>query len=483
MQIFFGLLGIIGIILFQLGISAPVFVSVAVLILAAGCLIRAFRYAMVGPISLVLFLVYVLPFAHIISYLGFNFDMSSPSQMWGLHVNPYMMDRRVVELMSMMGATGAAGFVMGALHGYGRSEIKATAPSAGPYGPCGKTLSLSIFSVWIFLAIVLTWVSSPEKTIFTAVYTQSKAINADWNFASAWMVSYCFLLFALVDSLFEQNKKIGRMKRLVVLVAFCLIVVWFQLLRGDRESLTCIFAAGLIIFVWGKGLLGTRGWIGKINGFVISMMVGLVFMISLLIGIMRSLLVHVRSVHDFWLMCVAVFYNGFMRPENLFCGTWSAVLLTPLSVAGDYIHGHLSFEAGRTYRDLLASVVPGFLAQWMGYVRPIDGTHGPALKMTYGMGGVHAVVVPFMNFRMAGVFIIIATWSFLFAKIEKMALSRLTPSLLALLGIVAMAAPHWLWYGEKNIMNALIIWLVLSMIYRMQTIRGGCDEYSDSKTS
>jgi hypothetical protein len=30
-----------------------------------------------------------------------------------------------------------------------------------------------------------------------------------------------------------------------------------------------------------------------------------------------------------------------------------------------------------------------------------------------------------------------------------------------------MAAPHWLWYGEKSGMNAMVLWLVLSFFYRV----------------
>ncbi len=78
-----------------------------------------------------------------------------------------------------------------------------------------------------------------------------------------------------------------------------------------------------------------------------------------------------------------------------------------------------------------------------------------------------------MNFRMAGVFVIITLWSFIFAKIEKWTVKRVTVSKLALLGIIAMAAPHWLWYGEKNIMTALIIWFILSILYRLRWANDG----------
>ena len=113
-------------------------------------------------------------------------------------------------------------------------------------------------------------------------------------------------------------------------------------------------------------------------------------------------------------------------------------------------------------------MMPGFLADWIGYTRPIDSLRGPAWEMIYGGGGIHAVVVPFIDFRMAGVFFIVALWSFVLAKIEHYSIKRLSVSKLALLGIIAMAIPGWLWYGEKHIMNAPIIWLMLSFLCRVR---------------
>jgi hypothetical protein len=126
---------------------------------------------------------------------------------------------------------------------------------------------------------------------------------------------------------------------------------------------------------------------------------------------------------------------------------------------------------GQTYLDLLSSIIPGFLADWIGYTRPIDALHGPAWEMIYGLGGTHAVVVPFMDFRMTGVFMIVAVWSFAFSRLEHYLINHLTASNLSLLGIIATAIPHWLWYGEKNIINALIIWFLLSILYKVRLLK------------
>ena len=109
----------------------------------------------------------------------------------------------------------------------------------------------------------------------------------------------------------------------------------------------------------------------------------------------------------------------------------------------------------------------GFIADAVGYTRPINAFSGPAWEMRYGSGGTHATVLPFMNFRMLGVLAIPAFWAYIFTRYEKGALKRISISNLAFLCTVAMAAPQWLWYGEKYGFNAFVIWLLLSVLYRM----------------
>lgn len=112
------------------------------------------------------------------------------------------------------------------------------------------------------------------------------------------------------------------------------------------------------------------------------------------------------------------------------------------------------------------------MADEIGYKRPIDLLASPALEMRYGLGGTHATVVPFMNFRMLGVLVIPALWANMFTHLEKGVLKRLNVSSLAFLCTVATAAPHWLWYGEKNGLNALIIYSLLGVMYRISLAIG-----------
>ena len=417
---------------------------------------------------MLLFFVYALPFIHIFPYIWFHFDTESPLLLWGFPVNPYMTDKEIIELMSMIAAVGAAGFMAGTSLLRKKLSKAPLRVLRGLYRAPGKTISIQVFLAFIATAIAFTWISAPAETVFTAAYTQSESLHSAWDFSSAGMFSYSFLVFALADSIFEPSQRIGKVKRKIVLYSILLIVIWFQLLRGDRESLPLVVAALLMYYVWGKALTDSTRRRVNLNWTVLGLLVFVVFVASYFVGALRFSLIEVDSVSSLLNMIDELEEVGVIGFDNLITGTWSGVLFTPLSVAGDYINGSLLLKYGQTYVNLFASLVPGFLANWIGYARPIDSFRGPAWEMIYGGGGVHAVVVPFMDFRMAGVFIVVGLWSFALAKIERYSIKRLNVPKLALLGIVAMAVPHWLWYGEKNIMNALIIWLMLSILYRVR---------------
>jgi hypothetical protein len=88
------------------------------------------------------------------------------------------------------------------------------------YRTVGKTLSMPVFFVWVAIAIVLTWISAPSDTVFTMAYTKSKAIIEKWNFSSAWMFSYAFLLFVFADSMFEPFPRVRKLKRKILFISF-----------------------------------------------------------------------------------------------------------------------------------------------------------------------------------------------------------------------------------------------------------------------
>lgn len=473
---FFVALGILEVVFFHFGYYQPVWVSVIVFVLVSYLLVRLYQHRRVGFLILLFYLIYALPFIHIIPYLWFDYSLQ-PSTLWGLAANPYMTDKTTIELMAMIGAAGACGLASGATASAKRFYLPAAVSSGWTSAAGMRSLSILGYSLLTGVALIFSWLYAPAETLFTARYTEAVAISQNWNFSSIWMFSYVFLIFAAADVICERDRRVAQVKRMMMLVALFVVVVWFQLLRGDRESLTLVLAVMCMFYVWGPSIASRNSKInytnnamktlGKMKKWKVIFIASSVAGISMVVGAIRHNLVGADAAMAVSTL-IELIESRAIGIDGLLHGTWSAVLLTPLSIAGDYLSGNVSFQWGQTYLDLGASLIPGFVADLFGYQRPIDGQHGPAWEVTYGIGGTHAVVVPFLNFGMVGVLLIIATWSYFFSVLERR-FSKAEPSRgLAFLGSVAMAAPHWLWYGEKAIINVLIIWWLIDRASRIR---------------
>ena len=461
-SILFALFGVAVVGLFHADIYFPIWLSVAILVFVTLYLLQQYRQKRVGVLMLLIWLVFALPFIHIAPYIWFDFNQD-PTVLWGLAVNPYMLDEHVIKLTAMIGAVGGMGIAFGASLNCGRIQQDLGISSDGSKRVF-RTITMPVWLVWVLVGLALTALSAPQETIFNAAYTQSKSALDGVNFSSAWMMSYVILSLAFCDALLEQKAAIKKLKIKIILAAIILVVVFFQLLRGDRESVPLVFGLALGYYYWAAGITQRRRvtipW-RKIAGVAFGLVV-----VSMFLGAIRSGLTG-ASLADSGALIGDLFESESIGLANALNGTWSAVLLTPLSVAGDHIYGLLVVKWGQDYLNLFLSVIPGFLSDAIGYIRPIDAGQGPAWEMRYGLGGTHATVVPFMNFRMLGVFFGPAIWTFIIISVEKKALRQVSVINLSLLVTFAMASPHWLWYGEKNGFNALMLWLILVFFYRV----------------
>jgi hypothetical protein len=428
-------------------------------------LIKQFNRNKCGILILIIWLVYALPFIHIPSYIWFNFNGYYPEFgfLWGLQINPYMIDERVIKLTAMIFSVGALGIVSGVSMGY-KKTIKDSGLDQYFRIRKIKTLDLIIWFVWVSIGLLLTALSAPKDTVFVSAYTTSASAIDGLNFSSAWMMSYVILTFTFCDSILEKNIVLKKIKFRIILITIFLVVFYYQLLRGDRESLPWVFGIIFIYYYWAINFTNkTKKY--NFSFFRIIVASVLIFLISIVVGFSRTSL-NGASFSDLVLL-ISDLVQSDVDVSNYFSGTWSAVLLTPLSVAGDHIYGLLPLKFGLDYLDLFLSIPPGFITDIVGYNRPIDAMSGPAWEMRYGMGGTHALVLPFMNFRMVGIFLIPFFWSFVIVKFESFAISKINVSSLSLLNVLVMAAPHWLWYGEKNLINAIMLWAVLTFFYKI----------------
>ena len=462
-------LGIFSVFLFQFDVFFPIWASVAILVGVSLFLWSGYQHKHVGVLMLLLWLVYALPFIHVVPYLWFDFANEDPPLLWGLAVNPYMLEERIIQLTAMIGAVGGIGFALGVSLN-SQAIVRDTGVSNIGNRRLVRTLSIPIWMVWVIGGVALSWLVAPEKTLFTDVYTESKSLIDDTKFGSAWMLSYVLLAFALCDALLDQNPARKAFKLKAVFVAIAFVALFLQLLRGDREVVPFLLAALLVYHYWAAPLKQKRQlqfpWKKIVaGGFVLVV-------VSMVIGATRHLLTEVHDMGQLVDLFAALYESDVIGISNLLHGTWSAVLLTPLSVAGDHVYRLLPLKLGEDYLNLFLSIPPVFMADAVGYKRPIDALSGPAWDMRYGLGGTHAAVVPFMNFRMLGVLLIPALWSYIFTRYEKGAMKKFSVTNLALLTTVTLAAPHWLWYGEKNGFNALIIWMLFTFLYRFSLSLG-----------
>lgn len=483
----FSMIGVFYVFLFHVDIYVPLWGSVATLSATSLCFWSLYRHRRIGILVMLLWLVYVLPFVHMVPYLWFDFEVENPNILWGLIVNPYMLDERIIQLTAMIGATGGLGFAIGAslkasksLPEFAGSFRKCAYPSgrvvphevtgSGSRNPitCGaakyqlRGLPAIIWLSWVFAGVALSLLAAPENTLFSSGYAESKSILDNANFGSAWMISYVLLAFALCDAVLDARIVRARLKRAIIMVAIVYVVLVLQLFRGDRESISFVFGVLLVYFYWTapkrqRRISWKMVWIGGSMLMVVSMVVGAV----------RHSLVDISNLRQLIQLLANLYSSGIISVSNLMHGTWSAVLLTPLSVAGDYYYKLLPLKLGEDYLNLVLSLPPGFIADAMAYTRPLDTLSGPAWEMRYGIGGTHATVVPFTNFLMIGVFLIIALWAYMLTSVEKWALKNISTINLALLHTLVMATPHWFWYGDKYGLNALIIWFMCAFIYKL----------------
>lgn len=466
------LVGLVSVLFFYAKYYFPIEISIIAIISVSIIVFLLYWYKQIGWLQLILYVTFIMPFLNCLGYAGYDFDQGNTEALrsfWPYWAIEPMKDKLTIKLMIMIGATGATAFLFGTVVA-GMRRSRATMNQVNFSG--GRSLSLPLTAIVLSVALILSGLVAPKDTIFTAAYTESTSALKGANFGSAWMIAACFILFSWIDTLVEARVKIRKIKLWMTLIVAGKIILVDNLLRGDREAVTLAFA---MIIVW---LLIKRPFVDKqlktANIIFIILAGSLVYLSGQIIGQVRSQGVGTNFLSLVW----GLFEEGKINLALLFNGTWSAVLGTPLSIASDYVNGIIEpAQFGKSYIDVVLSIPPGFLADLVGYVRPLSDQDNLAWKMTYGIGGIHAVVMPFYDFRMPGVFLVIALWSYFTARIDGSCLSFQS---ILLRGCMIIAAPWWLWYGEKAIINAVIICYILVFVWRAFARRHGAPVPTDS---
>jgi hypothetical protein len=506
--------------LFEFGVRPPVVFSILVFVASLVLVLFYLRTPRFPMLSLYVVGLYSLPFINLIDHAIHPPEyFLSQAFIWGLAANDYQRDPMIVEATALVGAIGAIALAAGMF-------LAAALLGRAPEAPATRwRLAVPSFLLLALASIVLAWMRAPSATIFEVAYTKgvSPLESCGINFNAPIMAAGIFIGAAVIDLLSARGAAL-IFKGAIAGVAIVLVVFWYGFLHGLREAIAIIPAIVILATFeprFTRALRRPAVWAGLIIAGTLVVVAGQV------IGSIRADVAAGPST-DRVETCPATAVIGTLNradpalnlptpvavvvsdpavpiggtpppaPQavnssgsspnaferlltkglNLGTGTWSAVLLSPLSVVGDAERGLLSPRMGATYVDYILSLPPSFIAQALQYERPIEPTRGPAWEVRYGIGGTHLLVVPFVNFRAPGVALILALFGNLVVATEVAARRRPTWSRLLWYAAVLIAAPRWIWYGDLYLVRAAMAFaVVLLIVWLLPKARGSVSAF------
>jgi O-antigen polysaccharide polymerase Wzy len=445
-----GLLAVWCAVLFTLDVYVPLPLAIVGLFLLAGWGLTVVRLTELSLLPRLMILLYVMPFSVTLGYLGSR----DYTWWWTPTVLGLLGDRVLIEQMMTIGITGLAA-LLGGLKAIEASRVGE--PSFGRADAVEsprRTLDAVAFGAALGLATALSWIYAPRTTIFEESYAAegTEGLYQDLNFYGAFLASYVLLVLLFVDA--EHSRPVARRwKRLTILVTTFFIMIFLQLLRGDRE-IVGLLAALTILYVTEPmrdlaGRVGSKAW-RRMLGLALPMLVLVVVLIS--VGAAR-----------FELSGGDVSDAGELLATGFTYSTWTAVLLTNLGMAAQLQEGRIEYLYGETYLQYFLSLVPGIITHYLGLERPIEATSNPNYWFVgISSGGNHVVNVPFKNFGIFGVVGALCLYGMAIGYWERIGVRNRRWNRLVYGAIIASSF-KWFWYADMNVIRALmgagVIWL------------------------
>jgi hypothetical protein len=439
----------------------PATVSIALLFLLTGWGLWKIRLSPLTPLTRLMILLYFLPFSACGGYL-FDSDFT----WWNTELSMrYMRDSVILDGMTMVGLIGLVGLLAGLCLAHARAPQDFGVPRSA--GRSGISINFIPFCFLLLLALFFSYISTPDDTIYSDVYSAKGGLAAKFNFNGAYLIAYTILIALYVDSEEEESRKVRTVKRLAILGVTVFILVFFQLLRGDRDSF------GLVVGLAGLHLTEPSIWTSakdkaeRIRRYLTIGCMGLTVLAAFLaIASFRFVATDSRER----LVLSDAIIEGATTSS-----TWTSVLLTNLSLASQYHLGVMTTEDGLTYLDYFYSLPPGFITKALDIERPIEPDRGPNFWFTdLSSGGVHVVTVPFKNFLSPGALLILLLIGYFIGRSELMGqrprwVSRLW------YGSFFVGSAHWFWYGDivfiREIMSFSLVALLFALIRSLTQLR------------
>lgn len=416
---------------------------------------RKFKKNEIGIISLYTLVVWLLPFIHLIPYI-FHGDFSiDPLRVGKGQGATLIYDEKIVELTFMILATTALGIGL-SISFFNKKTSKFDFNILYNKKTSVSTLPLFFWFFWFILAtIMFIGTTPPGGSFFSAVYHGRARGFFDFT-GAAFLIAYIFIIFVIIDSFLDTNTRIRGIKKLFCL--FILLAFVNNIMTGTREAIPFLF--GIILFYYRWAYIHINKKQLKASSKKFFFLIFAIFVFAQIVGNTRHALVSLNYQETLDVI------KDYLNLYYFIHGTWTSAFMTTLSVSHDYIDFQ-DFRLGKDYLDLFLSIPPGFVADLIGYTRPISMSAGPAWDMRYGVGGTHITVLPFRNFGMFGVFFLSFLLFSIILKIEKIGFSRFSVVNLCLLVTAITVMPLFLWYGDKFFINSVIIFSFFSVFYRI----------------
>ena len=389
-----------------------VYASIAVFFVASVAVVRTGLY-----LPAFFFLCYMLPFLPVIPAIFYD-----TAHFWTGDAFSFDIDSQDVSAISDVWLASSLGCVLGFL----LSRVSVFLPSIARRRqkfPHYDSVIKKMYRLWI--VCVLTALFIVLRLIFEG------NAGGDVIFGGEMIISV-FILFVLLAA--KRNKNTSLF---VISVFLACLYLFSQILFGDRDFFTIIVA--LILLFSANQLSGYLGMLKVVAlGLLIVGFGALISMLRMSVDV---------SVVEF----IAYFYY------NSWTATIQPVLLM---LQSEWNTGPTLF--GKSYVDLMASVVPSAVYSIFGSQKAIS-VDNPALWFyVEGMGGMHAAGVAWRNFGVTGVFFQCALAVFVLSKIERFVIKYRTFWVQFFYLVVASQLMHTVWYSLVSMVNAMVLF---SMIY------------------
>lgn len=343
------------------------------------------------------------------------------------------------------------------------------------------TFSFTSSSIQVH-GLTLTWIVSTLGMLFALLFARKK-LNGDVSMRSTSQANYSIetyqsnplivlvfplLVIAVVSRFFFSEAIELIFPGMDPLICFTLIFCWAivisngnrnsyiylaavsigymvsQLISGDRDFFTLIFALGLLSMVRSSLKFGKLLQIG---------LLGLVIVVS---GVVVSMVRMDVELSTEQLML-------FLRFNS-----WNAIILPVLSlIEAEWSSGPLLY--GKTYFDLLLSAMPSPVYYVLDMPKPINIDNPADWFYIEGLGGIHVSGVALRNFGLIGVFLQALLFTFVLISTESMILRRTNFARLFFFLLIAAAIMHTVWYGLIYLINALVFYF--GMIFLMHIFK------------